>query len=455
MSSIEQAEHRPMVSDVIHPSDPRYAQARRTRLISGSPSLVIVPNDIREVSAAVRFAGENQLEIAVRGGGHSFAGFSTTDSGIVVDLARLTDVTVLDEERHIVRIGGGATWGHVADVLSPRGLAISSGDTRSVGVGGLTLSGGLGWKVRRYGLALDSLRAIEIVVADGTILRASASENRDLFWAIRGGGGNFGIVTAFDFIAHPSTDVFFGKLTFPPAEAASVLEGWAHHLSAAPEQLTSIANLANPVTGGPVAPVEVYVCWDGDDLEEANRALAPLRQLGTVLSDDVGRCTYASILDEGGTVPEQFRIATRSGFVDGPSVVSALRKLVEVAQSEGTPFISIRALGGALSRVPADGTAYAHRSAALMVATISGGLATDIEAGQPDRERMWEELRPHLSGAYANFLDSATPDDVNRVYPSATYRRLASVKRRYDPANLFRLNHNVIPADECIEHTSS
>ena len=183
----------------------------------------------------------------------------------MIDLSGLASVEVIDKERHLVRIGGGATWGQVAAALAPHGLAISSGDTKSVGVGGLTLTGGIGWKVRKYGLALDNVVAAEVVTADGEVVRASAEENPELFWAIRGGGGNFGIVTAFEFVAHPTTDVFFGKIAFPAAEAAAVLQGWADYLRTAPEELTSTVDLANPIAGGPEAPVEIYVAFDGDD----------------------------------------------------------------------------------------------------------------------------------------------------------------------------------------------
>ena len=198
-----------------------------------------------------------------------------------------------------MRIGGGATWGQVAAALAPHGLAISSGDTESVGVGGLTLSGGIGWKVSKYGLALDNLVAAEVVTADGDVVRASADEHPDLFWALRGGGGNFGIVTAFDFAAHPTTDVFLGRITFPASEAASVLQGWADYLRSAPEELTSLVNLANPFAGGPEAPVEIHVVVDGDDPERAAEAIDPIRRLGTVIDDDVALTPYADILVDG------------------------------------------------------------------------------------------------------------------------------------------------------------
>ncbi|MCK2215398.1 FAD-binding oxidoreductase [Actinomadura sp. ATCC 31491] len=432
--------------DLVTPGDADYAAAARTMLVSGEPALVLRPKSVEDVRAAVRFAAGTGLALSVRGGGHAFAGFGTNDGGIVIDLANLADVEVVDPDRHLVRIGGGATWGQVAAALAPHGLAISSGDTRSVGVGGLTLSGGIGWKVRKYGLALDSLVAAEVVTADGQVVRAGAAEHPELFWALRGGGGNLGIVTAFEFTAHPTTDVFHGVIAFPAAEAAAVLQGWAEHLRTAPEELTSIAGLASPLAGGPEAPVEIQVVFDGDDPRLAAEAIDPIRWLGTVVSDTVALKPYAETLVEGMSPPPGFALVTRSAFAGRESASELLRVLAEIGTSAGTPIIAIRSVGGAVSRVPGDATAYAHRQAELMVATTIGGPAPVVEAARPGLEAVWARLAPHVAGAYANFLASATDEDVAAVYPAGTYERLAAVKRRYDPANLFTGNHNVKPA---------
>ncbi|MGV9384100.1 FAD-binding oxidoreductase [Nonomuraea sp. NPDC003707] len=431
--------------DIIEPGAAEYASASRSVLTSGSPAYVLRPKSVADVQAGVRFAAGSGLLLSVRGGGHAFAGFGTNDDGIVIDLSGLAQVEVIDKERHLVRIGGGATWGQVATALAPHGLAISSGDTKSVGVGGLTLTGGIGWKVRKYGLALDSLVAAELVTAGGEVVRASAEENPELFWAIRGGGGNFGIVTAFEFAAHPTTDVFHGRIAFPAAEAAGVLQGWADYLRTAPEELTSIASFANPFAGGPEAPVEVFVTFDGDDPELAARALDPIRRLGTVIDDDVVLKPYADTLVDGATPPPGIRLVTRSGFAGKESVPEVLRILAEVGASEGSPFIAVRSVGGAVSRVPADATAYAHRRAELMFVTTTLGPGPVVEAARPALEAIWARLAPHADGAYANFLASATEEDVAAVYPTGTYERLAAVKRQYDPGNLFAHNHNVRP----------
>ncbi|GAB3838589.1 FAD-binding oxidoreductase [Dactylosporangium cerinum] len=428
--------------DIIEPGAAQYAAASRTVLASGSPAYVLRPKTAGDVQAAVRFAAGAGLPLAVRGGGHAFAGFGTNDGGVVIDLGNLATVEVLDTDRHLVRIGGGATWGQVTAALDPHGLAISSGDTRSVGVGGLTLSGGIGWKVRKHGLTLDSLVAADLVLADGSVARVGVEEHPELFWAIRGGGGNFGVVTAFEFVAHRTTDVFHGRITFPAAQAAAVLRGWADHLRTAPEELTSIANLANPFAGGPAAPVEVLVTFDGDDPELAAQAIDPIRRLGTVLDDDVRLQRYADTLVDGGTPPPGIRLVTRSAFVDPASVPAAVAVLAQVATSAGAPIIAVRSVGGAVSRVPADATAYAHRGAELMVATTVVGPPPVVEAAGPGLAAIWGRLAPHVTGAYANFLSGR---DVTAVYPPETYRRLAAVKRRFDPGNLFAGNHNVRP----------
>jgi FAD/FMN-containing dehydrogenase len=431
--------------DIVEAGAADYESASRTLFASGSPAYVLRPSDVRDVRAAVRFASRSRLALSVRGGGHGFPGFGTNDGGVVIDLRQLADVEVIDGEHHLVRVGGGATWGQVAAALAPYGLAISSGDTKSVGVGGLTLAGGIGWKVRKYGLALDNVVGAQVVLADGTLVRADAKENPDLFWALRGGGGNFGIVTSFELQAHRTTDVFFGKVAFAASEAAAVLQGWADHLRSAPDELTSVVNLANPAAGGSEAPLDVYVAFDGDDPALGSAAIDPIRRLGTVIDDDVALTPYADILEDGGIPPPGIEFVTRSAFVERRSVAEVLRILAETATSEGSPAISLRSVSGAASRVPEAATAYAHRRAELMFATLTAGPPSVVQAAAPVLDEMWERLAPHVDGAYANFLTSATEADVAAVYPTDTYARLAAIKRRYDPGNLFAGNHNVQP----------
>ena len=446
MNSAFETLRRDFGGDIIEPGAAEYESASRSLFASGSPAYVLRPQSVGDVQAGIRFAARSGLVLSVRGGGHGFPGFGTNDGGVVIDLSDLADVEIVDEEQHLVRVGGGATWGRVAAALAPHGLAISSGDTKSVGVGGLTLTGGIGWKVRKYGLALDNVVAAEVVLADGTVVQASAKENPELFWAIRGGGGNFGIVTSFEFAAHPTTDVFYGKIAFPASEAAGVLQGWADYLRSAPDELTSVVNLANPSAGGPEAPVEVYVAFDGDDPELAADAIDPIRRLGTVIDDDVALTPYADTLEDGASPPPGIQVVTRSAFVEKESVPEVLQILAEVAASKGSPVIGLRSVSGAVSRVPNDATAYAHRQAELLLVTLTAGPKPVVEAAAPALDAMWGRLAAHVNGAYANFLTSATEADVAATYPTETFRRLAALKRQYDPGNLFARNHNVPPS---------
>jgi FAD/FMN-containing dehydrogenase len=278
------------------------------------------------------------------------------------------------------------------------------------------------------------------------VVRASEQEHADLFWAIRGGGGNFGIVTAFEFRAHHTTDVHFGQVAFPADEAATVLSGWADHMRTAPDELTAVATFANPFAGGPDAPVEIHLAFDGDDPGLAAAAIDPIRRLGTVTVDDVTLRPYASTLEDGLVPPPGFTVVTRNAFVDQDSVPDVLQTLVDVGAAARSPIIVIRSVGGAVARLPADATAYAHREAELMFVTTIAGPTPVVDAARPALDRVWERLAPHVNGTYANFLSSATDDDIAAIYPTQTYERLAAVKRRYDPANLFAGNHNIRPA---------
>ena len=413
MSSAHQTLRRDFGGRIIEPGGAEYESARRTLLASAHPAYVLRPGSVADVHAGVRFAAGAGLLLSVRGGGHGFPGFGTNDGGVVIDLSQLAHVKIIDKERHLVRIGGGATWGQVAAALTPHGLAISSGDTKSVGVGGLTLTGGIGWKVRKYGLALDNVAAAEVVTASGEVVRASAEENPELFWAIRGGGGNFGIVTAFDFAAHPTTDVFYGTIAFAASEAATVIQGWADYLRTAPDELTSTADLANPFRG-PEAPVEIHVAFDGDDPELAARAIDPIRRLGTVTGDDIALQPYADTLADGPPPPPDLQFTLRSAFAGKESVPEVLQILAEVRASERSPFIAVRSIGGAVARVPDD----SHRLRAP-----SGGVD-----GHDDqcRSKAGRRGRPSRPGSD---LGEARTSRQRRLRQLPLYRRRVRCRR--------------------------
>jgi hypothetical protein len=252
-------------------------------------------------------------------------------------------------------------------------------------------------------------------------------------------------VTAFEFVAHPTTDVFFGKIAFPASEAASVLAGWVDYLRDAPEELTSTVEFANPSAGGPGGPAEIHVAFDGDEPGRANQAIDPIRALGTAIYDDVALVPYPDTLEEVEAPPPVIQIMPRSAFADRASVPEVLSILTEGGVAGPSPAISVRSLGGAVSRVPGEATAFAHRRAELMIMTISAGPAPVVAAAGPVLDALWRRLTPHVSGLYANFLATATTADVAEIYPAHTYERLAAVKRRYDPSNLFAGNHNIRP----------
>jgi FAD/FMN-containing dehydrogenase len=248
---------------------------------TGTPAVVVRCHGSADVREAIRFARSRNLPVAVRSGGHSGAGSSTNDGGVVIDLSPIAGIEILDRRERVVRIGSGATWIDVATTLGAHDLAISSGDTTSVGAGGLMLGGGIGWMVRRHGLAFDSLVAAEVVTADGRVVRASAGEHADLFWALRGGGGNFGVVTTFEVVAQPVDRVLFGTISYPAETAAAVLTRWRDVMRTASDDLTTTARIF-PSFGGPAAPLTIAVCYAGDDLDSGRETRGRRRLRGVL-----------------------------------------------------------------------------------------------------------------------------------------------------------------------------
>jgi FAD/FMN-containing dehydrogenase len=431
--------------EVLAPGADGYAEAAATVFGAGTPDLVVRPRDAAGVAAAVRYATAAGLAVTVRSGGHSMAGLSTHIDGMVIDLRNLGGVEVLDRAARRVRIGAGATWGRVAGVLGWYGLGLTAGDTREVGVGGLTLGGGIGWLVRRHGLAIDNLTAADVVTADGELIRADAEQHGDLFWALRGGGGNFGVVTSFEFTAQPVTTVHFGMIGYEPAGLTDLITGWRDLTRAGDENLTTILNLLPSVPGRPAgAPaVMLQCCYAGPDGAAAADALRPFRALAPVTADTVRAMPYADVLETSPVLPPGARMEVRNALV--PVLDDAMAGAIADLHADGAA-IGLRGLGGAAARVAPDATAYAHRDAeALLVAGVMlpPGAPPELAAAPLAR---WSPVAVRSRGAYVNFLGTATDDDVASVYPPATYRRLADVKRRYDPGNVFRRTHNIRPA---------
>ena len=424
-------------SIAIRPGDAGYDDARTTIAGIAEPAVVLRPTDTAEVVASLEYAREAELELAIRSGGHNALGFGNSDGGAVIDVSRLDSVELLGEGR--VRIGAGATWGPVAQELGKHGLAITSGDTMSVGVGGLTQAGGMGWMVRKHGLTIDSVLGAEVVTAAGDVVRADAETNSDLFWALRGGAGNFGIVTAFEYQAQPVTTIHFGTIAFATDDVPQLLKGWAAAMDSAPEELCTALALM-PGFGDFPAGAMMWVAYCGDDPS----AIGPLRSIGNVLSDNVEAKAYADVLEEAhppeGIVP-----------VIGNTLVETLSgdciDAIVAAYSAGTAgrVVFVRNLGGAMGRVAPDATAFAHRSAQVLVVSAKF-LPLDAPADLVTAAREeWQTIGRHGIGSYAGFLGSDSPEDLATLYPPETLARLVEVKRGWDPDNVFRRNFNIRP----------
>lgn len=429
--------------EVILPEDASYEQVRNSFAVSGSPAVVVRPLSESDVALAIAYAQENDLLLSVRGGGHNAAGLSTNEGGLVIDLSKMNKVEIIDSAQHVVRVGGGATWGEVAAFLHEKGLALSSGDTNSVGVGGLTLGGGIGWMVRKYGLAIDSLIAAELVTADGRTLEVSTEKHPDLFWAIRGGGGNFGVVTHFTFVAHPVGKVFAGKITYTLDNLPELLKGWRDYMRTADENLTTTI-LIMPSFGGNPPALNLLCCYAGDDKAAATKAIDPLRQFGKVVQDDVAEKDYPDVLED---VPRpQGMRALVSNIIAKECSDELIQAIVAATGQQAPPILQIRSLGGAMARVPMDATAMAWRDCEIMLVGVSLLPPAAPPTAEQNALALWKTIAAFGSGAYTNFISTATAKDIAMIYPEETYRRLAKVKAQYDPQNVFNQNYNVKPS---------
>jgi FAD/FMN-containing dehydrogenase len=433
-----------IAGEVILPDHAAYNDLRNVFVRSGTPAMIVQVKSNNDIAQAVQYAVDYQLTLSVRSGGHGLTGMATNQGGLVIDLSHLNTIEVIDPDQHLVRIGAGAKWGDVAKTLGNHGLALSSGDTNSVGVGGLTLGGGIGWLVRKYGLSIDSMVGAEIVTADGRTLRVSADEHPDLFWALRGGGGNFGVVTSFDFRAQPLKTIVGGMVIYDIADAKSVLSKWTKVMRSAPDELNSTFVIFSGF--GPEFPPQifVYVCYAGEDDHVANAAIQPLLELGEVKHQDVRRKPYHEMLEDAAP-PPNMQSVSESGLVKTIDE-HMIEALAANFGKPGTPFIQIRSLGGAVARVKPDATAFAYRDyeAIFWMTAIMPG---DIPREQANRVRQdyWQHLKSFVTGAYINFLSEADAASVMRAYPADTYARLANVKATYDPGNVFNQNHNIKP----------
>lgn len=437
---------------VITPGNATYDQARQVfnGAVDRRPAAIVRPKSADDVATAIRIAAETGVELAVRSGGHSSAGHGVCDGGIVLDLAELRGLEI-DPEQRTAWAGAGLTAGEYTAAAGRYDLVTGFGDTGSVGLGGLTTGGGIGYLVRAHGLTVDNLLAAEVVTADGAVLHTDAERDPDLFWAIRGGGGNFGVVTRFQFRLHPLETVLGGMLLLPAT--TEVVHGFMSLAEQAPEQLSVIANIM-PAPPMPFVPAEYHgqlvvmglVCYAGGP-EQGEPALAPFRALAEPIADLVKPIPYAEMFPPED--PDYRPVAAIHNLlhdqVDVPVAESILEHLAKV---DGMRVAQLRVLGGAAARVPNDATAYAHRDRSIMTNVAAFvDRPDDWPVRQAWVDGLAATLRQGAPAAYANFLGDDAQSRAREAYPGPTWERLRRIKREYDPENRFRLNVNIPPAD--------
>ena len=435
--------------DVIRPGDQEYDRARRVYngMIDRQPALIARCLGASDVQAAVAVAQAHQLEVSVRGGGHNVAGNAVTDGGLMIDLSATKEIHV-DPGMRTARADPGVTWGEFDRATQAFGLATTGGFISTTGIAGLTLGGGLGWLMRRHGLSCDNLLAADVVTADGRLVRASADTNPDLLWGLRGGGGNFGVVTAFEFRLHPLGPVVAGTIRYPLAMARGVLRYYRDFLAAAPDELGT--SLALSTTDGELG-VYVVVCHCGA-AADGERVVAPLRTFGPPRAIDVHARPYTEIQtasDAG--FPFGLLNYWKSAFLRDLTD-DAIDVTVEMIASVPSPrsFVVIEHLGGAVARVGPDESAFAHRDRRFNCSIVSmWSEPGETEANVRWTRRFWEALQPYVAGGvYVNYLGDEGPDRIVAAYGAAQYRRLVALKNAYDPTNFFHLNQNIEPAPE-------
>jgi FAD/FMN-containing dehydrogenase len=445
---------------VFRPGDDGYDEARKVwnGTIDRHPALIVRCAGTADVIACVNLARERELPIAIRGGGHNVAGSAVCDDGVVVDLTAMKGIEV-DPGAQTVRARPGLLWGEFDRETQAFGLATTGGIVTHTGIAGLTLGGGIGWLMRRHGLTCDNLVAADIVLADGQFLRVSERENADLLWGLRGGGGNFGIVTAFQYRLHSvGPQVLAGVILHPAERAGEVLRFYRDYIAGAPDDLSTIVNLrkAPPAPFLPPhlhgrAVVVIAVCYAGS-VEDGERVLAPLRRFGEPLIDLIERKPYTAhqgMFDA--SVPHGLRYYWKSHYF-GPLSDATIDTLIAHAWKAPSPssYTIMFHLGGAIRRIDGAATAFEDRSAehALNI----NAVWTDPQANEANvawARGFWEATHPHSTGGvYVNFLGEDGEARVRAAYGPEKYLRLAALKRKYDPTNLFRLNQNISPALE-------
>ncbi len=444
--------------EILTPADEGYDIHRKVwnAMIDKHPGLIARCHGVADVITAVQFARDHALLVAVRGGGHNVAGNAVCDGGLVIDLSPMKGIRV-DPAARTVRAQGGVTWGEFDRETQAFGLATTGGLVSTTGMAGFTLGGGIGWLTRKYGLACDNLRSVDVVTAEGRFLTASLSENADLFWGVRGGGGNFGIVTAFEFDLHPLSTVLGGWILYPIEQAREILRGLRTSLATAPDELTTVARLFTvPVVEMVPPPLQnqqvigIGVCHCGSR-EEAEAVVHPLRSLGTVLADLIAPMPYRVLqtMTDAINVPGLHHY-WRSDYLralDEQTIDTILEQIA--GKTSSLSAIDIHQMGGEASRISAEATAFGHRDAPFLV----NETATWTDPHEAAQHIAWARglsaaLQPFSAGTYVNFLAHEGAEVTKAAYTPASYDRLVALKTKYDPTNLFRLNQNITPKEK-------
>jgi FAD/FMN-containing dehydrogenase len=433
---------------IIFPDDENYHAERSVwnAMIDKCPMLIVQCVNTNDVITAVNFARANNLQVAVRGGGHNVAGNAVCHEGLMIDLSKMKNISI-DVNKQIAVVAPGVLWRELDAATIEYGLATTGGTVSDTGVAGLTLGGGIGWLMGKYGTACDNLIAAEVVTANGELLKADKDNNTDLFWAIRGGGGNFGIVTSFTFQLHPAEkNVVAGMILYPMEQAKEVFRNYRNYIRTAPDELMSYAGFIVTPDGLPVTMI--FPAWMGKK-EEAEKHLAPLRSFGTPLADMITEMPYTqlqSALDAA--APKGLRRYWKSGYFNELSdeLLDIYLKHIATRPSPLSPVLFFHTRGCA-SRTDTNFNAFVHRHDQWDSDIISQWIdAADDEKNISWTKNFWKEIEPLTNSVYVNHLDSDDGNDrVKKAY-GANYEKLQAIKRKYDPNNFFKLNNNIPPA---------
>jgi FAD/FMN-containing dehydrogenase len=432
---------------LLQPGDEGYEEARKVwnGMTDKRPALIVQCAGVADVINAVNLARDNRLLVAVRGGDHSVAGHSVCEGGIMIDLSQMKSVRV-DHANRTARAEGGARWRDFDHETQAFGLATTGGTNSDTGIGGLTLGGGLGWLAGKYGLTCDNLLSADVVTADGRLVTASSSENADLFWGLRGGSGNFGVVTSFEYQLHQVSTVLAGMVVHPFARAREVLRFYSDFSSRIPDEVNTICALLSTPEGEKV--VAIAVCYNGS-IDRGEEVLRPLREFGPPLADHIGPMPYGvlqTMLDA--SFPRGRQYYWKAHLIEHISN-AAIDVIVKYFAEVPTPFTGLffQQLGNAANRVGPHETAFSHRDALYDFLMLAGWeTPSDAERSIEWTRRVYDEMLPSLhAGIYVNALGADSPQKIKAAYRPETYERLVALKRNYDPMNLFRLNPNIDP----------